>query len=114
MIVAVSSAIVATILGTLASIGVSWYKLFGKSYKSLMEIAKERKPDVEKLHKEMTNINEQLLSSYINEHKIKGAEGFVPVFRISPSLLKLHNYDVEIIKNTPRFSELYNIYTGLL
>lgn len=89
-------------------------QLFGKSYKSLMEIAKERKPDVEKLHKEMTNINEQLLSSYINEHKIKGAEGFVPVFRISPSLLKLHNYDVEIIKNTPRFSELYNIYTGLL
>ncbi len=32
MIVAVSSAIVATILGTLASIGVSWYKFFGKSY----------------------------------------------------------------------------------
>lgn len=88
--------------------------LFGKSYKSLMEIAKERKPDVEKLHNEMTNINEQLLSSYINEHKIKGSEGFVPVFRISPSLLKLHNYDVEIIKNNPSFSELYNIYIGLL
>lgn len=32
MIVAVSSSLVATILGTMASIGISWYKFFGKSY----------------------------------------------------------------------------------
>ena len=78
-------------------------QLFGKSYKSLMEIVKERTPNVKELHKEMTDINERLLSSYINEHKIKGAEGFVPVFRVSPSLLKLHNYEVDIIKKTKDF-----------
>ncbi|MCQ2240673.1 ABC transporter permease [Treponema sp.] len=32
LIVAITSGIVATILGTLASIGVSWYKFMGKSY----------------------------------------------------------------------------------
>lgn len=32
LIVAVTSGIVATILGTLAAIGLSWYKFFGKSY----------------------------------------------------------------------------------
>ncbi|MBQ0050637.1 MAG: ABC transporter permease [Treponema sp.] len=31
-IVAVSSAVISTILGTLAAIGISWYKFFGKSY----------------------------------------------------------------------------------
>lgn len=31
-IVAVSSAVLSTILGTLAAIGISWYKFFGKSY----------------------------------------------------------------------------------
>ncbi len=32
LVVAITSGIVATILGTLASIGVSWYKFIGKSY----------------------------------------------------------------------------------
>ncbi len=32
LIVAVTSAITATILGTLAAIGISWYKFFGKAY----------------------------------------------------------------------------------
>ena len=32
LLVAITSSIVATILGTLASIGITWYKFFGKSY----------------------------------------------------------------------------------
>lgn len=45
-IVAVSSALVATILGTLASIGVSWYKFFGKGYIQTMSFLPMVLPEV--------------------------------------------------------------------
>ena len=38
------------------------------------------------LHQEMSNYNSFLLSSYLFEHRLKGVETAVPVFRISPTL----------------------------
>lgn len=46
VIVAITSSLVATILGTLASIGVSWYKFFGKGYIQTMSFLPMVLPEV--------------------------------------------------------------------
>ncbi len=68
-------------------------KLIGKSYKELMEAAKnaETAEKAEKLHKEMNEINTTLLSSYLFEHRIKGVTQHMQTFRVSPTLFLSSN-----------------------
>ena len=62
----------------------------GKSYQDYMIDAKDNSNQfiVETTHSSMNKINEDLLSSYLFEHNLKGiVEDAVPIFRISPTLL---------------------------
>lgn len=76
-------------------------KLKKISYLDIMNRAKSSKSteEAQQLHQEMSNYNSFLLSSYLFEHKLKGVERAVPVFRISPTL-----FDV----NKDHFWELIN------
>lgn len=58
------------------------------SYKSLIKHAKEETDSnkAKLLHEKMALINSDLLSSYIFEHRIKGLNTPIPLFRVSPSL----------------------------
>lgn len=91
----------------------------GKSYKEYMKEAKDNRNSfvVETSHTSMNTINEELLSSYLFEHNLKGiVEDAVPIFRISPTLLNNLNIQTwdflskipDKIKNI--FLNLYNNY----
>lgn len=61
-----------------------------KDYQDFMKDAKDNSDvfTVETSHFSMNKINEDLLSSYLFEHNLKGiVEDAVPIFRISPTLL---------------------------
>lgn len=90
-------------------------KLFnGTSYEELMNTAKNYGANIQDQYKNMNDINSKLLSSYINEHRIKGAENFVPIFRVSPTQLKANNYEIRIIKEKAEFKSIYDTYLSLL
>lgn len=53
-------------------------------------------------YKTMDAINHKLLSTYIYEHKLKGVDKPIPIFRISPTQLKnLNIYDWEFLTKIP-------------
>lgn len=66
-------------------------KLLNEDYDLLMKQAKSM-DNPEKLHRKMSLINTQLLSSYLFEHKLKGIKKHMPIFRISPTLF-LYSYE---------------------
>jgi class 3 adenylate cyclase len=66
-------------------------EIFGECYTELMDQAKksDSTENAQALHQKMTMINSKLLSSYIFEHKLKGVDSPVPVFRVSPTLFNM-------------------------
>jgi len=75
-------------------------KLYDIDYLSLMEEVKNSN-SIEKITNlidKMNKINQKLLLSYIFEHNLKGIDRPMPLFRLSPSLLKREekNFDTVI------------------
>jgi class 3 adenylate cyclase len=66
-------------------------KIFKESYSDLMNQAKnaDSTERAQLLHQKMTMLNSKLLSSYLFEHRLKGVDCAVPVFRVSPTLFNL-------------------------
>ena len=60
-------------------------EFFKEDYDALMEQARNM-DNPEELHKKMNQINTELLSLYLFEHKLKGIKEHIPTFRVSPSL----------------------------
>jgi hypothetical protein len=66
-------------------------KIFGESYSEIMNQAKkaDNTERAQLLHQKMNMLNSKLLSSYIFEHRLKGVDNSIPVFRVSPTLFDL-------------------------
>jgi len=65
-------------------------KLYGIDYFLLMEEVKKSNSteEITTLIDKMNRINQELLLSYIFEHNLKGVDKPMPLFRLSPSLLR--------------------------
>jgi hypothetical protein len=64
------------------------FALYGKKYSQMMHDAKTNinTEKAQLLHEEMAKLNSNLLSTYLFEHRLKGVENAIPIFRISPTL----------------------------
>ena len=89
----------------------------GESYKDFMKKAKDNKSSfaVGTSHQTMNKVNEELLSSYLFEHNLKGiVDDAIPIFRISPTLLNNLNLQTwTFLSQIPedircKFIELYS------